>query len=83
MKNPFEREIIIEIKSEEVNAGNIESTIEQLLSMRDNNDLNCNILDKDFWVVSIEDQILGLSESWTNPDSDGNGKLFYMWRSME
>lgn len=76
---PEMEEIELHIKSLSVDPGNINEKIDELMKDKKEDALNSVVPDASFWVVPLQDQIDGLSESWSNPSSSMDGKIFYKW----
>lgn len=74
------KDIEVKLETEKVDAGNLEETIKKLLDKKEKDEQNKHVSDDNFWGMSLRKQVEALSSLWTNPKSDGTGRLIYMWR---
>jgi len=75
-------EINLEVKTIDVDAGNLNEEIDKLLKKKVDDDENKNVSMDQFWAVPLKKQIETLSEKWADLKSDGkDGKIYYIWRT--
>ena len=60
-----------------INAANIEEVIEQLEDRYKKDVKRSGALPK-LWIPPLDEQIEKLTREWSDPKSDGSGKLWYM-----
>ena len=73
-------EIEVELKLLRVDAGNLETSIGEIVEEKRNSRLNKDVPNDVFWVRPLNTQIDELTNKWSNPESDGTGIIVYSWR---
>ena len=65
----------------EVNAGNIEEKIKELTDRYDKQPYvgGINSVKPKLWVPPLNEQLNWITKEWSDPESDGTAKLFYLW----